>query len=115
MNEKLTEILVKLGDEHRTNLDSDSQNYRLVTIGDVAKRFGHSDLESKYNSTKVVVPLRNIDGGENFHVDGSGFKNYRQLKNGLVIHKDVAKDVNLESTPYVAHRVMYINQTIDSD
>lgn len=108
MNKELTDLIVDIAKEHRENIDSDSNRYKLVSITDAAKRFNYEGLES-YANTKIIVPLKNIKGGKDFHVDGSGFRDYVQLTNGIVVHKDLAKDIDMPSTKYTAYRAMILN------
>ena len=109
MDEKLADVLIKIGDDFRDRILLDSRFYLEVDIGKQAVKCGHFDLEEKYNDTYAVVPLKRPVRGMKVRVDGRTFVNYAQFESGIIVPNYVAREVDLAYKTFIPKDSMILN------
>ena len=101
MTNDLAEVLNGIAAEYEGEINPKSDLYSLVDIGKAAQALGKPELFDRYEGVRAVLPLRRRRGsGLAIAVNGLGFADYVQLESGLAVEEYVAKEADLESTPY---------------
>ena len=109
MNEKLTDVLIKIGEKFSEKIEADSRFYLEVDIGQQAAVYGYPELEERYHDTYAIVPLRRPVSGMKVRVDGRTFVNYAQFESGIVVPDYVAREVGLSYRSFTANNSMIRN------
>ena len=109
MNKTLSDVLNKIGEEFKEEIQPTARTYCLVDIGEAAEALGHPELKERYDDVKAVVPLRRVSGGLNFEVDGNGLADYVQLESGIAVPRYVAEEAGLQNSQYQPKSSMILN------
>ena len=111
MENNLSEVIDKIGDDFRENIRGDSRFYVEVSIARKAEELGFSDLKECYRDVYAIVPLKHPVDGMKVRIDGRTFVNYSQFDSGVVVPHYVASQVDLPKRAYVAQDSMICNFT----
>ncbi len=111
MNTKLDDLLLKISDEYRENLQADARNYLEVDLGRRAEKLGYADLTEKYRNVFAVVPLKQPVHGMKVRIDGRTFVKYAQFDSGVAVPGYVAEEAGLPRKPFVPNDSMILNFT----
>lgn len=106
---RFDELLTRMGDEYKHQLSGDSRNYREVSIGKEAEKYGFSELKDDYIDSYAILPLKYPTGGMKVRIDGRTFVNYAQFDSGIVISGYLAGDSKLPYKRYMAKDSMILN------
>ena len=109
MEQKLTDVVMKIGDEFKGKISPGSRFYLEVNIGRQAAKYGHFELEKKYHDIYAIVPLKRPVGGMKVRVDGRTFVNYVQFESGIVLPNFVANEINLSHKTFMPNDSMIRN------
>ena len=58
MDDKLADVLLKIGEAYKSQILPDSRYYLEVDIGEQAAKYGYCEHEKKYHATYAIVPLK---------------------------------------------------------
>lgn len=109
MNNRLGEVLAKIGEEYEGNIWEKSRFYIEVDIGEEAGKLGYPDLKDKYHKVGAIVPLKQVLKGMKVRIDGRTFTNYAQFESGTAVPEYVAKEAGLLYETYVPNDSMILN------
>ena len=109
MNNKLHEVLARIGECYKDSISRDSRFYIEINIGKQAEDLGFGDMNSNYGEVDAIVPLKNPVNGMKVRVDGRTFVNYAQFESGIVVPKYVAKNAGLSYKSFVPNDSMILN------
>jgi hypothetical protein len=109
MTENLSEVLAKIGEEYRENINNDSRHYIEISIAKKAAELGFSEAQEQYKNAFAIVPLKDPFGGMKVRIDGRTFVNYAQFESGIVVPNYIARQVDLPQRPYTAQDSMICN------
>ena len=63
MTNNLSEVLAKIGEEYRENINNDSRHYIEISIAKKAAELGFSEAQEQYKNAFAIVPLKDPFGG----------------------------------------------------
>jgi hypothetical protein len=106
---RLNEVLAKIGEAYKENIQKDSRHYLEVSIAEQADEMGYSDLKECYRDAYAIVPLKHPVSGMKVRIDGRTFVNYAQFDSGIVTPQYVAKEVTMPYKAYTANDSMICN------
>jgi len=109
MTDNLSEVLAKIGEEYRENINSDSRHYLEINIAKKAAELGFSEAQEPYKNAFAIIPLKDPLGGMKVRIDGRTFVNYAQFDSGIAVPNYIARQVDLPQRPYTAHDSMICN------
>ncbi len=109
MKDQLENVLAKIGESYRDNIEKESRYYVEVDIGKQAERLGYSDIKDRYSNVFAIVPLKNPFPGMTVRIDGRTFVDYALYDSGIAVPGYVAKDAGLPHTPFVPNHSMILN------
>jgi hypothetical protein len=109
MDKKLAEVVNRIGDDFKDNISKGSRFYLEVNIGELAAKYGYSDLGKKYQARYAIVPLKHPVSGMKVRIDGRTFVNYAQFESGVVVPDFVARDSGLSYKTFIPHDSMVCN------
>ena len=109
MDEKLTDVIKRIGDEFSGQVAADSRFYLEVDIGKRAAVYGYPELEETYLDIYAIVPLKRPVSGMKVRIDGRTFVKYAQLDSGIVVPPYVATEINLSYTTFIPNNSMILN------
>ena len=109
MTNNLSEVLVKIGEAHKENIQPDSRYYLEISIGHKAAELGFSDVQERYRNAYAIVPLKQPVKGMKVRVDGRTFIKYHQFESGIVVPNHVAGQADLPQRAYIAKDSMICN------
>jgi hypothetical protein len=109
MTANLSQVLAKIGEEYRENINSDSLYYMEVSISKKAAELGFSEIQEQYKTAFAIVPLKDPFAGMKVRIDGRTFVNYAQFESGIVVPNYIARQVDLPQRPYTAQDSMICN------
>jgi len=109
MTDNLSEVLAKIGEEYRENINNDSRHYLEISLAEKADEFGFSEGRKRYENVYAIVPLKNPLNGMKVRIDGRTFVNYVQFESGVVVPNYVASQVDLPHRTYMAKDSMICN------
>ena len=109
MNNSLSEVLNKIGEDYKDNIRDDSRHYLEISIARKAAEMGLTEVKERYSDDYAIVPLKHPVAGMKVRIDGRTFINYAQFKSGVVVPHHIAKQVNLQQRAYVAQDSMICN------
>ena len=109
MKNKLSEVIDKIGEEYKENIDDDSRYYLEISIAQKAAELGFSEVKESYKDAYAIVPLKHPVGGMKVRIDGRTFVNYAQFESGVVVPHYVASQLDLPHRAYTAKDSMICN------
>jgi hypothetical protein len=109
MTDNLRQVLTKIGQEYRDNINNDSRHYLEISIAKKAARLGFSEAKERYKNVCAIVPLKRPVSGMKVRIDGRTFVNYAQFESGIVVPNYVAREVDLPHRGYNAKDSMICN------
>jgi len=109
MANKLSEVLAKIGEYYKENIQDDSRYYLEISIARKAAELGFPESEKRYKDLYAFIPLKHPVRGMKVRVDGRTFVNYAQFESGIVVPHYVARRVDLPYRTYVAKDSMICN------
>ena len=105
----LNEVLTKIGETYKENIQKDSRHYLEVSIAQQADELGFSDVKKRYHNVYAIVPLERPVSGMKVRIDGRTFVNYAQFDSGIVTPQYVANEVSMPYKAYTANDSMICN------
>jgi hypothetical protein len=109
MSNHLGEIVKKIGEAYREQIQDGARNYLEVDIGQQAERLGFAEEKDKYRHVRAVVPIKEAVAGMKVRIDGRTFVNYAKFNSGVAVPEYVAKDTGLPYEAYQANDSMILN------
>ena len=109
MANNLSEVLAKIGEAYKENIQADSRYYLEISIAQKAAELGFSDVQERYQTALAIVPLKQPVNGMKVRVDGRTFINYHQFESGIVVPDHVAGQVDQPHLAYIAKDSMICN------
>ena len=109
MKNNLEEVLFKIGEDYKENIQDDSRYYLEINIAQKAAEWGIPDIEANYGDVHAIVPLRNPVKGMKVRVDGRTFVNYKQFESGVAVPNYVAKETDLPHKVFIPNDSMIRN------
>ena len=109
MTNDLSEVLIKIGDDHKNNILGDSRHYREVSIAQKAAELGFGEIKECYKDVYAIIPLKHPIEGMKVRIDGRTFVNYSQFDSGVVVPQYVASQVDMPRKSYVPRDSMICN------
>ena len=109
MTDKLSEVLARIGDDYRENINHDSRHYLEINIAKKAAELGLSEVKEQYKNVCAIVPLKRPVSGMKVRIDGRTFVNYAQFESGIVVPNYIAGQVDLPHRAYIAKDSMICN------
>ena len=111
MSNHLGEILTKIGEIYKEQIQDSARNYIEIDIGQQAEKLGFSNEKEKYHNVRAVVPIKAAVAGMKVRVDGRTFVNYAQFDSGVAVPEYVAKETGLPYETYHPNDSMILNFT----
>ena len=111
IDKKLAEIVNKIEEDYKDHISEGSRFYLEVNIGEQAAKYGHSELNKKYDDQYAIVPLKHPLSGMKVRIDGRTFVNYAQFESGVVVPNFIARDAGLSYKAFIPHDSMVCNFT----
>ena len=109
MTDNLSEVLAKVSEEYRDNIDNNSRHYLEISLAKKAAELGFSETKDQYRNACAIVPLKRPVSGMKVRIDGRTFVNYAQFESGIVVTNYVARNVDLPHRAYIAKDSMICN------
>ena len=109
MINNLSQVLARIGEDYKENINDDSRYYLEISIARKAAELGFSEVEESYKNAYAIVPLKHPVEGMKVRIDGRTFINYAQFESGVVVPHYVASKVDLSHRTYVAKDSMICN------
>lgn len=109
MSNRLSEILTKIGEAYKEQIQDNGRNYVEVDIGQQAGQLGFDEEKAKFHDVRAVVPIRQAVAGMKVRIDGRTFVNYAQLESGVAVPEYVARLTELPYETYHANDSMILN------
>jgi hypothetical protein len=109
MTDNLSEVLAKVSEEYRDNIDNNSRHYLEISLAEKAGELGLSEAKEQYKNVCAIVPLKRPVSGMKVRIDGRTFVNYAQFESGIVVPNYVARNVELPYRAYIAKDSMICN------
>ena len=109
MKNRLDDVLTKIGEDYKEDIQGDSRYYLEISIARKAAELGFPEIEASYGDVHAIVPLRRPVRGMKVRVDGRTFVNYAQFESGIVVPNYVAKEVNLSYKTFIPNDSMICN------
>jgi hypothetical protein len=109
MTNQLNEVLAKIGDDYKGNIQDDSRYYLEISIAKKAEELGFAEVGECYRDAYAIVPLKQPVDGMKVRIDGRTFVNYAQFESGIVVPNYVAGQADLPCKAYVAKDSMICN------
>jgi hypothetical protein len=109
MTNNLSEVIAKIGEDYKDNIQEDSRYYLEISIAQKAAELGFPEVKARYQNVCVIVPLKQPVNGMKVRVDGRTFVNYAQFESGIVVPLYVASQVELPHRTYIARDSMVCN------
>ena len=109
MTDNLREVLTRIGEEYKKNINKDARNYLEISIAEKAAELGFSEAGEQYKNVCAIVPLKRPVSGMKVRIDGRTFVNYAQFESGIVVPNYVAGQVDLPHRGYIAKDSMICN------
>ena len=109
MDTRLSELLIRIGDQYRGSILPGSRHYLEVSIAKEAQKFGYHDLVDRYRNSFVIVPLRSPREGMKVRIDGRTFVNYAQYETGVAVPGYVAREAGVPFKTFVPNDSMICN------
>ena len=109
MTANLSEVLAKIGEEYRENINNDSRHYLEISLAKKAGELGLPEAKAQYKNVCAIVPLKRPVSGMKVRIDGRTFVNYAQFESGIVVPNYIARQVDLPQRPYTAKDSMICN------
>jgi hypothetical protein len=109
MRTDLGDVLNKIGEKFKHEIENESRFYLEVDIGKQAERFGYSEMKEKYHDVSAVVPLKQAIPGMKVMIDGRTFINYAQFESGIAVPEYVAREAGLRYQTYQPDDSMILN------
>lgn len=109
MTDNLNEVLAKIGEEYRGNINNDSRHYLEISLAKKADELGFSETKEQYRNACAIVPLKRPVSGMKVRIDGRTFVNYAQFESGIAVPNYVARNVDLPHRAYIAKDSMICN------
>ena len=109
MMNKLSEVLVKIGEDYKEDIREDSRYYLEISLAQKAVELGFAELKERYKNAYAIVPLKHPARGMKVRVDGRTFVNFAQFESGVVVPNYVARQVDLPHRAYIAKDSMILN------
>jgi hypothetical protein len=111
MNDHLTDVLNRISDEYRNDIQRDSIHYREIDLGEKAGRLGYDELKGRFENVYAILPLKEPAAGMKVLIDGRTFVDYAQFESGVVVPGYVARAAGVPFAPYAAGESMILNFT----
>ena len=109
MENNLSKVISKIGEDYKENIRDDSRHYMEISIAGMAEELGFADIRDCYRDAFAIVPLKHPVDGMKVRIDGRTFVNYSQFDSGVVVPQYVASQVDLPRKAYVAQDSMICN------
>jgi len=109
MTDNLREVLTKIGEEYKKNINKDSRHYLEISIAKKAAELGFSEAKEQYKNVCAIVPLKRPATGMKVRIDGRTFVNYAQFESGIVVPNYVASKVDMPHRGYIPKDSMICN------
>ena len=109
MTNKLSEVLVQIGEDYKEHICDDSRYYLEISIAQKAADLGFAEVKERYRNVYAIVPLKQPVRGMKVRVDGRTFVNYAQFESGIVVPHFLAGQVGLPHRAYIAKDSMICN------
>ena len=109
MTDNLRDVLARIGEENKKNINKDARNYLEISIAKKAAELGYSETEEQFKDACAIVPLKRPVSGMKVRIDGRTFVNYAQFASGIVVPNYVAREVDLPHSAYTAQDSMICN------
>ena len=109
MENKLSEVLDKIGNDFQEQISDESKFILEVDIGRRAGELGYLGVQEAYRNVNAVVPLKEALTGMKVLVDGRTFVNYARLESGIAVPDYVAKAAGLPHKTYEPNDSMIRN------
>jgi hypothetical protein len=114
MNNSLSEVLNRIGEDYKNNICDDSRHYLEISIARKADELGLTGVKERYSDDYAIVPLKHPVEGMKVRIDGRTFVNYSQFDSGVVVPQNIANQVDLPRKAYVAQDSMICNYSSPS-
>ena len=111
MNATIDDIITKISEEYRGDIEGGARHYLEVDIGRKAEQLGKPEIGEKFRNVYAVVPLRKPAKGMKVRIDGRTFVDYAQFESGVAVPGYVAKEANLTYKSFVPLDSMILNFT----
>ena len=109
MRTDLGDVLNRIGETYKQEIENESGYYLEVDIGKQAEKFGYSEMQEKYHDVSAVVPLKQAVPGMKVMIDGRTFINYAQFESGIAVPEYVARETGLRYQSYQPNDSMILN------
>ena len=109
MNHHIDDILLRIGEEFKEDIQSGARHYLEVDIGRKANQLGHPEIGKKFRKVYAVVPLKEPVGGMKVRIDGRTFVDYAQFDSGVVVPGYVARSAGLAYKTFIPLDSMILN------
>lgn len=111
MTLEIDDIILKIGEEFRNDIEEDARNYLEVDIGRKAEQLGRPEIGKKFRNVYAVVPLKKPVDGMKVRIDGRTFVDYAQFESGVAVPGYVAKEAGLTYKTFIPLDSMILNFT----
>jgi len=109
MTDNLSEVIARIGEEYRDNINSNSRHYLEISLAKKAGELGLPEAKEQYKNVCAIVPLKRPVSGMKVRIDGRTFVNYAQFESGIAVPNYVAIKVDLPYRAYIAKDSMICN------
>ena len=111
MINNLSQVLARIGEDYKENINDDSRYYLEISIARKAAELGFSEIKERFQDVFAIVPLKQPVSGMKVRIDGRTFVNYAQFESGVAAPHYVASQVDLPYRAYTAKDSMICNFT----
>lgn len=111
MTYSIDDVLSKIGEEYRDDIEGNARNYLEVDIGRKAEQLGRPEIGKKFRHVFAVVPIKRPVEGMKVRIDGRTFIDYAQFDSGVAVPGYVAKEAGLTYKTFNPLDSMILNFT----
>ena len=85
MDKRLNELLDLIESRYEGKMAPGARHYTEVSLAEVARTLGYTDLEECYRTASAIIPLKQPQQGMKVRIDGRTFVNYAEYESGMVV------------------------------
>ena len=79
MTDNLSDVITRIGEDHKENISKDSRHYLEINLAKRAAELGFAEAVQEYRDVFAIVPLKHPVSGMKVRIDGRTFVNYAEF------------------------------------
>ena len=109
MNHRLKEVLARIEEEFKGQIQKGARNYIEVDVGAYAGKMGYADLAAACKNVLAIVPLREPKAGMKVRIDGRTFVDYAEVAAGIAVPGYLARKMGPAFKAFIPNDSMICN------